>query len=193
MAISACSFPKPADVAECRTASDCTSPAAPFCVAGSCVAACQANDDCQGIAATPFCQTTSGQCVACLDASVCSADKPACDATAGVCRGCARDEECTGGICVEADGTCVADADVIFVAGFGVNAGPCTKDAPCSLPFGVSQATANRSHIKILNGTVQLSATLTLTPNLYIEGTDTVVTGPPGMFSIAQFVTVTAT
>lgn len=187
----ACGFPKPADVPECKIASDCTSPDAPFCAAGNCVAACRANDDCQSLAGTPFCKITSGRCVACLDASVCSGDKPACDATAGVCRGCARDDECPGGICVESEGTCVADADVIFVAGFGVNAGLCTKDAPCSLPFGVSQATVNRSHIKILNGTVQLSATLTLTPNLYIEGTDTVVNGPPGMFSLAQFVTVT--
>ena len=191
MAVTACGFPRPADVAECTAASDCKSPAAPFCIGGSCVAACQVNDDCRGLAGTPFCQASTGACVACLDASACSADKPVCDATAGTCRGCARDEECSGGICIEAEATCVADADVIFVAGFGVNAGPCTRAAPCSLPFGVSQATVARSRIKILNGTVELTATLTLTPNVYIEGTDTVVTGPPGMFSIAQFASVT--
>lgn len=190
-ALAACGFPRPPDLPECTSASDCTSAAAPFCIAGSCVAACQASTDCQGFAGMPFCQTASGKCVACLDASACSADESVCDATDGACRGCARDEECPGGICVEADGTCVANAEVIFVAGFGVNSGPCTKEAPCSLPFGVSQATANRNHIKILNGTVHLSATLMLTPDLYIEGTDTVVTGPPGIFSIAQFVTVT--
>lgn len=190
-ALAGCGFPKPADVPECKAASDCESPDAPFCAAGSCVAACQASTDCQGLAGTPFCQPSSGRCVACLDASVCSPDKPVCDATAGACRGCARDEECPGGICVEVDGTCVADADVIFVAGFGVNSGSCTKDAPCSLSFGVSQVTANRNHIKILNGTLQLTAALTLTPSLYIEDTDTIVTGPPGMFSIAQLMSVT--
>src|SRR5437868_7894656 len=57
---------------------------------------------------------------------------------------------------------------------------------PCSLPFGVSQVSAARKRIKILNGSLALSATLTLAASLYIEGSDTVVTGPDGMFGLAQ-------
>ncbi len=194
-ALAACGFPKPADVPECKTASDCTSPAAPFCAAGSCVAACQANDDCTRLAGTPFCQTTSGTCVACLDASVCSADRPVCDATAGSCRGCVRDEECPGGICVEADGTCVADSNVVFVDSLaGRDAGPCTRTAPClTLAFAISQvpASEDRIQIKILSGTFALTASVSLIRNLYLEGSDTIVTGPAAMFTLAQGASVT--
>jgi hypothetical protein len=187
----ACGFPKPADVLECTAASDCKSPGAPFCVAGQCVVACASNDDCVGRPGTPFCQVSSGSCVGCLDSSVCPGDKAICDATEHSCRGCERDDECPGGICVEADGRCVADADVIYVSGTGVNSGSCTRQQPCSLVFGLTEVTADRNHIKILNGTLNVASTLTLSPNLYVEGTDTMITGPAGMFSVAQFVNVT--
>jgi len=194
-ALAACGFPRPPDVLECNTASDCKSPAAPLCIAGSCVAACQASTDCQGLAGTPFCQTTSGKCVACLDASVCLPDKPVCDATDGACRRCARDEECAGGICVEADGTCVADSDVAFVDGLaGRDAGACTRTAPClTLAFAIAQVPVSREHIqlKILSGTFALTASVNLIRTLYLEGSDTIVTGPAAMFTLAQGASVT--
>lgn len=194
-ALAACGFPKPADVPECRSASDCKSLEAPFCIAGSCVAACQASSDCQGLAGTPFCQASSGKCVACLDASVCSADKPVCDATAGACRGCARDEECPGGICIEADGTCVADSDVVFVDSLaGRDTGVCTRTEPCAtLAFAISQVPASHDHIqiKILSGTFALTASVSLVRNLYLEGSDTVLTGPAGMSTLLQNANVT--
>src|SRR5262249_27560774 len=103
----------------------------------------------------PFCQTSSGKCVACLDASVCSADRPVCDATAGACRGCAVDAECPGGICIEAEGTCAADRDFVFVDGRnGTDSGECTRNTPCkSLAFAMSvaPATLTRIQIKVLS------------------------------------------
>jgi len=102
-----------------------------------------------------------------------------------------RDDECPGGICVEADGTCVADASVVFVDGSGVNSGTCTRDAPCSLAFGLSKASAVRKHIEIVSGTLQVTSSVTLTPDLYIEGHDTIVTGPAGMFTLPQNVNIT--
>jgi hypothetical protein len=169
--LAACGFPKPPDLGACTTASDCKSPDAPFC------------------------QTSSGKCVACLDASVCTVDKPVCDATAGSCRGCARDEECPGGICVEPDGTCVADSDVVFVDSLaGRDVGACTRTAPClTLGFAISQVPVSHDHIqiKILSGTFALTASVNLIRNLYLEGSDSIVTGPAGMFSLAQGASVT--
>ena len=195
MALAACNFPRPPDLPECKIASDCTSPGAPFCVAGSCVAGCQANADCTPLAATPFCQVSIGTCVACLDASVCTADQPVCDASAGACRGCARDEECPGGICLEADGTCVPDSNVVFVDGLaGNDTGACTRTAPCAtLAFAISRVPAlqNRIQIKILSGTFRLTASATLGATLYLEGSDTILTGPAGIFTLAQGASVT--
>jgi hypothetical protein len=166
-AFAACGFPRPLDVPECTGSPDCKSSEAPFC------------------------QVSSGRCVACLDGTSCPTDKPVCDASEYSCRGCARDDECPGGICVEADGTCVAEASVVYVDGAGVNFGTCPKNLPCNLAFGVSKASAVRNHIKILNGTLGVTAAVTLIPDLYIEGTDTIVTGPDGMFNIPQSVNIT--
>lgn len=170
-ALAACGFPEPPDLGACATASDCKAPGAPFC------------------------ETSSGKCVACLDASVCTLDKPVCDATAGSCRGCARDEECPGGICVESDGTCVADHDVVFVDGLaGRDVGACTRTAPClTLGFAIAQVPVSHDHIqiKILSGTFALTTSVNLVRNTYLEGSDSIVTGPAGMFSLAQGASVT--
>lgn len=193
-ALAACGFPKPADIPECTTSADCTTRSAPFCVAGACVAACQSSADCTDRADAPFCQTSTGACVACLDATACAADKPVCDATAGSCRGCARDEECAAGICVEADGTCVADRDVLFVDGLGGrDTGTCTRTAPCgTLGFAISAAgAASQIHLKILGGTFRIGASVTLYRQLYLEGSDTIVSGPTGMFGLLQGANVT--
>lgn len=171
VSLAACGFPKPPDLGACATASDCKSPGAPFC------------------------QISSGTCVACLDASVCSVDKPVCDAAAGSCRGCARDDECSGGICVESDGRCVADSDVVFVDSLaGRDVGACTRTAPClTLGFAISQVPVSHDHIqiKILSGTFALTASTNLVRNLYLEGSDSIVTGPAGMFGLAQGANVT--
>lgn len=191
IAASACGFPKPGDVAECTGPSDCKASSAPFCIGGNCVAACASNQDCAPFAATPFCESQSGSCVACLDSSVCPTNNSVCDSVDHRCRGCTRDDECMEGICAEADGLCVAESRIIFVAGSGASSGSCTRAAPCSLAHGVSQVVAaSRDYIKIVNGTLAVSAPLTLN-SVYIEGSDTMVTGPAAMFGTAQFANVT--
>jgi hypothetical protein len=130
--------------------------------------------------------------VGCLDGTSCPADKQICDAAVHSCRGCIRDDECPGGICVEADGACVGDSAVVFVDNGGGDGGTCTRAAPChTLGFAISRASTMRDHIKILSGTMQLTSSVLLTPSLYIEGNDTIITGPSGMFGIAQSVNVT--
>src|SRR6266571_1735429 len=74
LGLTACGFPRPPDVAQCSTSSDCTSTNAPFCVHGTCVASCGINDDCQANLTKPFCEMTTGQCVGCLDGTNCPAD-----------------------------------------------------------------------------------------------------------------------
>jgi hypothetical protein len=141
---------------------------------------------------TPLCDAPSGACVACLDATSCPADKQTCDATAHSCRGCARDEECPGGICVEADGTCVADAVVLFLDGAGTDTGTCARQAPCgTLAFALSKVQAGAAnHIKILSRTFSVPAAVTLGPSLYLEGSATIFTGPANMFAIPQLVNI---
>ena len=195
-AFAACGFPKPADVPECSVSADCKSSAAPLCVNSQCVAGCKLNDDCQGAPATPFCQQSSGACVGCLDATSCPIDKPVCDATSLACRGCARDAECATaqgtGICIEADATCVPDSSVVFVDSAGLDADPCSRAAPCSsLTFALTRTSSTRDNVKILSGTLQLGASVTLSRSVYMEGNDTIVSGPPGMFVLPQSVNVT--
>jgi hypothetical protein len=182
-ALAACSFPKPADVPECRTASDCTSPSAPFCAAGSCVAACQANADCASLAATPFCQTTSGKCVACLDASVCSADKPVCDTSLNVCRGCDRDDQCPSGVCVDAQGRCAMASEVVFVSPVGSDNATCAAAAPCATFTAAFAATTEQRYIiHIVGGTYRMTTGVAPSGGQFvIDGSDTVIFNDHGV------------
>ncbi|HEX3766696.1 MAG TPA: choice-of-anchor Q domain-containing protein [Kofleriaceae bacterium] len=188
LALAACGFPRPPDLAQCTTASDCKSPNAPLCVAGSCVAACQANPDCQGVAAMPFCQASSGKCVACLDASACTADQPVCDTTANTCRGCERDDECTSGVCLEAEGRCAAQNEVVFLAeANGADNAACSSTAPCAtFAAALAATTPQRYVIHLVGGMYAMSSGVDLTGRrLYIDGTDTVVSAAQGVTFIA--------
>ena len=193
LALAACGFPRPADVAECTAASDCKSPAAPFCIGGSCVAACQVNDDCRGLAGTPFCQVSTGACVACLDASACSADKPVCDATAGTCRGCARDEECASGACMAADGQCADEGSLLYVAGTSsADTGGCTKASPCAtLSYALSQVTPPRNVIVVHGGQLLPTDTIAVNRSVYIDGNGVGISRGGTVFAISQFMSIT--
>lgn len=190
MVLAGCGFPRPPDIVQCTSASDCKSPDAPFCVAGSCVAACQANDDCAGLAATPFCQTSSGKCVGCLDASVCSADKPVCDATAGVCRGCDRDDQCPSGVCVDSQGRCAMANEIVYVseAASSDNA-MCSAAAPCrTLTAAFVATTEQRYIIHIIGGTYRMTTGVAPSGGqLVIDGSDTIIFNDHGVtFSAAS-------
>src|SRR6185436_7441750 len=60
--------------------------------------------------------------VACTTDASCPAAAPVCDPS-GVCRGCAADAECGAGVCHELTGSCVAEADTLYVSPAGADAG----------------------------------------------------------------------
>jgi hypothetical protein len=90
------------------------------------------------------------------------------------CRGCTADTECPGGVCVEAEGGCVADADVAFVADMGTDTGTCTRAAPCdTVSFAIAQA-AGRRVIKVLGGSLAVfNSPITITGDIVLDGDDT--------------------
>lgn len=175
MALAACGFPRPPDIIQCTSASDCKSVDAPFCAAGSCAATCQANDDCAGLAATPFCQTSSGKCVGCLDASVCSVDKPVCDTSLNVCRGCDRDDQCPSGVCVDSQGRCAMASEVVFVSANGIDNATCSAAAPCNTFTAAFAATTEQRYIiHIIGGTYRMMSGVAPPPlQVVIDGSDT--------------------
>jgi hypothetical protein len=166
----------------CTTAVECLDPAAPFCVNSQCQATCAVAADCTDPSA-PIC-AADGACVGCESNDQCDAAAPICDAASQVCRGCSEDSECAGGVCVEADGTCVGDADVAFVTMSGNDTGACTRAAPCeSIPFAIGQL-GTRTVIHILGGTLSMSP-VALSGTLVIDGEDTTLgVGNQGTFSI---------
>lgn len=123
----------------CALDQDCGA-AAPYCLAGRCVA-CRTSSECGGgapICSTshtcvscaladggcpanaPACEADSGRCVACVDNGGCSVPtRPICDPASFTCVPCARDEECAGvgpGICLaHLDGRCATDDEAIYV------------------------------------------------------------------------------
>ena len=104
---------------------------------------CTLDSDCAGTAATPIC-----------------------DATTHTCRGCIADAECTGGVCEELAGTCVPDAQVVFLspAPVGADAGTCTRAKPCaSFNFAFQQLSASRTVVRIGDGSYSDGAHLSST------------------------------
>lgn len=189
IALAACGFPRPADVAECASATDCKSPSAPFCVGGSCVAACGANEDCAGFADTPFCQTASGKCVACVDGSACSADRPVCDASLNVCRGCDRDDQCPSGVCVDSQGRCAMASEVVFVSPVGNDNAMCNAAAPCrTFTAAFAATTPQRTILHIIGGTYSLATGVAPQGGPFvIDGSDTIISADHGVaFSATQ-------
>jgi hypothetical protein len=154
----------------CATAAQCTDPTAPFCVDSECQSTCSVNGDCPD-SSHGLC--SMGACVQCETSSDCGdATAPICDTGTHECRGCTIDTECTGGVCVEAQGTCVADADVAFVANNGTST-TCTRAAPCG---AIASAIANaptRTVIHVLGGDL-LDNAMMLTGTHIIDGENTI-------------------
>jgi hypothetical protein len=113
--------------------------------------ACTTNDQCS--APTPVCETTGGTCVECVQSEQCSAEKPTCDTGTHACRQCAVDADCASDVCDAEVGTCVAEANVLYVSPSGPTSGTCPKGTPCSLVQAVALADATRKNIKLAAGT----------------------------------------
>lgn len=157
---------------QCAASTDCASPDAPICFAGLCVAKCTADTDCDGRSGTPYC-AADGQCVACMQDSQCSTDKPVCDSGDHACRGCVADVECTGGICLEAPGTCTDASNVVFLRADGSDAGTCTHDAPCAtFNYGFGQLSSQRDVIHLIGTEFNVGDNTVSLPNrsVYIDG-----------------------
>ena len=165
--------------AQCETSMDCTADA-PICRVGFCESTCSGDQDCADVAGRTHC-SPEGTCVGCVTSTQCSGDTAFCDAEDNVCRGCERDNECASGVCVEAEGTCAAEADILFVAN-GSDTGSCTKLMPClTLRYAVSRITAGspRHIIRIEGGLAATeTATIAVTTRVVIDGTGTMVSKP---------------
>ena len=155
--------------AECATSADCTSPDAPVCAEQLCVETCQIDADCPARAAF-------------------------CDAQDRRCRGCEADAECSSGVCIEADGTCVADpSSVVFVSGTGTDAGECDRAHPCeTLAYALDKVTsAGRPIIHVSGALTRVATTLTIAKSVIIDGTGTEIQGPlPVVMVTSGFVTI---
>jgi hypothetical protein len=154
----------------CDQPTDCSAPR-PACVDGQCVEcgddtacpatspscspthACQACEDetaCARFADTPHCAPAGG-CVECrmgTPGDCTEAGRPVCDS--GACRACSAGSECASGICNLAGGSCVNEAEAVYVAKGGSDASPCSRSQPCaSLRRGVAQASPTRPWILV--------------------------------------------
>ncbi len=158
---------------QCTLNSECTDPSVPFCIGGACNANCDESTDCVD-PANAVC-ATDGACVGCETATDCTGvNAPICDPSARACRGCEADAECGGGVCIEAEGGCVADDEVAFVADMGTDIGTCTRAAPCAtVDFARAQA-AGRRVIKVLGGSLDIfNFPIKLTGDVVLDGDNT--------------------
>lgn len=137
-------------VASTCAASGCAS-TAPICeVATDTCVGCTDSTDCMRFPSTDVCDVTSGSCVECVSAMDCDAGKPICDGM--VCRTCKLDSECPSGACAD-DGTCVTEANVVYLSPTGTDVIPCSKTQPCvDLQFAVRQANNARNHLVFAPG-----------------------------------------
>jgi hypothetical protein len=73
----------------------------------------------------------AAQVVTCGNA-ICTNPTPVCDSDSTTCRSCYSDSECSSHICSESTGTCLLDAQTLYVKNGGDDANTCTHDAPCA-------------------------------------------------------------
>jgi len=159
--------------AECATSADCTSPDAPVCSLGLCVSNCRVDADCADVAGRPLC-AADGVCVGCETDDQCPAEAALCDTSSRSCRGCIADDECASGVCVEADGRCAEDAEIIYVSAGGTDTGSCPVAAPCaSLEFALQLVRADRSIIHVTGGQLDVTTSLMPVQATTIDGTGT--------------------
>jgi hypothetical protein len=111
-----------------------------------------------------------------VDDTQCTQTAPICDPDAHSCRGCAADTECTDHVCLESQGICASESDVIFVRADGSDAGTCPPTSPClTMNYALQQVSGARNIIHLLGTTLNIGTT-TVPLNgqtTYIDGEDT--------------------
>lgn len=161
---------------QCETGDQCSG-ATPYCVNQLCVGSCQVEADCEGVPGAPIC-AADRVCVGCRDNADCSGTTPICDAEDRQCRGCEADGDCASGICLEADGVCAVESEVVFVVPGRTDTGDCSKLAPCgTLAYALTKALPPRTVIRIdggqpfgVNSTVSISGR-----RIYLDSSGTTV------------------
>lgn len=84
---------------------------------------------------------------------VCEPSTPVCDPDSVTCRGCYRDNECASDVCIESNGTCVPEANALYVRPNGDDANACTRNAPCAtISRAVTLVDDNHFAIKVHDG-----------------------------------------
>ncbi|HTR53401.1 MAG TPA: right-handed parallel beta-helix repeat-containing protein [Kofleriaceae bacterium] len=107
----------------------------------------------------------AGQCATCSGAT------PVCDPVTKGCRGCVADSECTSDVCSESTGTCIDEADALYVATNGDDGAPCTRTAPCAtITHALGQMTASVRTIKVGDGQYSDSWLMQTLPPVLISG-----------------------
>ena len=165
LVLAGCYHPNPATGVPCAPDLECpegqtcnTLASPPVCVAGGGSGAADgpvAGDAPAGDAPGPQC-TVDSDCASSVAA-------PICDPASRTCRGCIADAECTAGVCEELAGTCVPDAQVVFLspAPVGSDAGTCTRARPCaSFNYAFQQLSATRTVVRIGDGAYTTGAHL---------------------------------
>jgi hypothetical protein len=162
---------------QCDNSGDCTDPASPVCINNLCVAKCATDDDCIGAPGAPYC-ASDGACVGCTSNAQCPTSAAFCDAEARTCRGCEVDAECTSGVCLEADGRCTSEAEVVFIEVSGADSGSCVRSAPCAtLQYAMSKVSPMRRIVHLGGGSLTLGPDLAIQTSVYIDGSDTLIRG----------------
>lgn len=145
---------------QCASNADCGTGQACFPDNYTCHTACTTNADCAGVGDSPLCKTATHQCVGCLSATDCPAERPICDANRAQCVECSSSANCGAAqpVCDLQNGECrecLVDSDCRAPALCGEdhhchsvcksNADCATADHPiCDIPTGVCvECTAN--------------------------------------------------
>lgn len=158
--------------AECAAPADCPAEQ-PYCANRLCSATCSTDPDCNGIDGRPHCDG-SGACVACAADDQCPPTAPVCDPNDQTCRTCASDDECASGICLEAEGTCAAEADTVYVSMGGTDVGECTSAAPClSVTYALTRIDTQRNVLRLVGTDYATEFGIYIDKNLYLDAPDT--------------------
>jgi len=87
----------------------------------------------------------------------CPLERPICG-DVGACRSCVTDDECSTGVC-RSDGTCELSERILYVRPNGIAMGTCGAAGPCSLEYARSLLSAERTTIRLFDGTYPLAET----------------------------------
>lgn len=160
----------------CNSSADCHDPLAPHCENGLCAPGCELDEHCAGIDGLPYC--VDAACVECKFSAQCPSSAEICDPSSQTCRGCNSDDECASGVCIEADGRCASQDEVVYVSSVGSDAGDCTSSAPCqTISYAVTRTGPTRSVVRLLGGAVSAGTPPIALPSIVIDGTNTSILG----------------